>query len=121
MSELYIEIDPTKSFKHVDAVELQYLCGIIPNWIAEWEYSITQEAIGCTLLEYLGKRYDFGLNEFKGSSIADDGCYISTYKEDPKMFPVMKAVTRDGDFYLYQYGIVAIPRPGQGHYVTRMD
>jgi len=111
-SNLYIN---TKHYKDIDKESVLEWLGALPVWVAEYNlYG------GDSLKDYLDKAYGFGLYEFKGTTITEDGVYKPKHKEDQDLQFIAMMETDKGKVYFYPYAITAIPTD-DGYFVTRMD
>lgn len=108
-----LTIDPNNKFNRPDHFLLE-ACGFIPGWVAEWADSDSAKS----LKDHLDDTYGFGLYQFDQGSINEQGTY--SYPQDEDLDPLIKIETDEGDFYMYQYAIVAIPTP-TGPFICRMD
>jgi hypothetical protein len=123
---IQMKIDPLKDFGSAPREHVIEACGVLPNWVAEWYVMrATAQRIGedfdVTLKDHLDQRYGFGLYEFTGSTVDEDGTYHADNDEDPPLKPLITIDMDDlGKFHQYQYAICAIPVDG-GYFVTRMD
>lgn len=111
-SNLYIN---TEHYKDIDKDYVREWLGALPIWVAEYNlYG------GDSVKDYLDKAYGFGLYEYEGTNITEDGVYQSKHDEDPDLHFIAKMDTDEGTVYFYPYAITAIPTK-DGYFVTRMD
>jgi len=123
MNELrsYI-LDPTGHFtKHISSLEQKTLakqnlaeaCGLIPNWVMDYEYD------DLNMKDMLQKYYPFGMFPIPKTTVSDSGVF--SYPEDPDLYPLVKMSRGEEIIYQYQYGLVAIVQPDGSAFCTRMD
>lgn len=111
-SNLYVN---TEHYKDINKDYVLEWLGMLPVWVAEYNlYG------GDSLKDYLDKAYGYGLYEFEGTTITDDGVYKANNDEDPDLQHIASMETDKGTVYFYPYAITAIPTDN-GYFVTRMD
>jgi len=88
--------------------------GLIPMWVSE--FNILGET---NLKQFIEERYGYSLYKFEGE-VLTDGSYRSKYEDDEDLPFIGKMKTREGDVYMYQYAITAIPTK-DGYFITRLD
>jgi hypothetical protein len=103
---------------------IDYL-GMIPFWVNEFEQVFdadTVDDIG-DLQSFLEDKYGFGkLIEMEGSTVGQDGEWVSSHDDDPDIYPYAMYPTDFGFMYQYPYGVVAIPTGEPDNwFITRMD
>jgi hypothetical protein len=118
-------LDPTKSFTNAEPRHLCEALGVLPYWVDDWK-RVTREPSDSgsgyedDLKTFLQDAYGFPLIEIEGGTVAEDGVYQSRYKDDSPLPPLAVIPTTLGNYYQYDYAIVAIPT-STGYFVTRMD
>lgn len=97
--------------------DLMEWAGFLPHWVREFNVFG-----GDSLIDHMSARYGFGdlRNRAMDGKIDDKGTY--RYPEDPDLEFIVRMETKLGHFYVYPYGITAIPDgKGKPHLVVRMD
>lgn len=98
-------------------------CGLIPHWLAEFDFLTRVGAKQfIDLKEYMENCYGFGeLYKMGGTVDPDTQQYISSYEEDKPLEPYAKVILEGGsEALIYPYAIVALPTR-EGYFITRMD
>jgi len=103
-------------YKDIDGDHVLEWLGMLPRWVAEYNLGYG----GDDLKDHLDKSYGYGLYEFKGTTITEDGVYQANNDEDPDLQFIAMMYTDKGKVYFYPYAITAIPTD-EGYFVTRMD
>lgn len=107
------ELDPFRKFTHLGSNHLYALIGQIPIWLDE-EYTNFLSAE-----EVFESRYPFPMSELEGKIVND--LYVSKFKEDPKLYPLVKLYRGKEVILQYDFAIVAVIREDGTQHITRMD
>jgi hypothetical protein len=98
-------------------------CGLIPHWLAEFDFLTRVGAKQfIDLKEYMENCYGFGeLYKMGGTVDPDTQQYISSYEEAKPHEPYAKVILEGGsEALIYAYAIVAVSTR-EGYVITRMD
>jgi len=111
------------SYPDWDTERLIEACGILPQWLFEFEFLVKRGVKKFSeLVEYMTECYGFGsLHKFEGHVDPDTQEYISKYEDDEPLAPYLKIHFDTGqEALIYPYAIIALPTP-DGYFITRMD
>ena len=101
-------IDPCGKYTHMKAKEIRKLCGLIPNWVDEWE----QFWPDLSLKHILTCAYNYW-PEMRGT-IADDLAY--ELPGDSPLYPLIMMEANGVRFLHYERGIIAVTQNGETHF-----
>ena len=108
-----MKYDPEKQFSGFPHEALREMCGLIPLWLDE-------ENEG-SVFEQLERGYGFPTYDMGGEIL--EGIYLSSFDEDPPLYPIASAEferTKE-KLFVYEYGIVAVVQESGDYKVVRMD
>ena len=117
---MMVIIDPNKAFEGAKKDRLIEACGLIPYFFMaakEQGTKTAKEAYAVMVSEY-------GFGDYSNTNwgtVDSKGTYVSAYKEDPDMEPIMAMSILDGPtLYVYQSAIMAVV-DSNDTIITRMD